>query len=226
MSVTAEIEALEAALERAKARFSAAIKAMAPKHKGGEPEEFDAAWQAVLEAERALSLAKHEPHAVPLPFPVQWDTGAPTPLLLKSDHKTFLVFYMRDVDPNWDGTYTNVRRTDAAAVGHLAVCEFERCLAAKMGSPNDEAFHGHPLYGKGLQGYRPMRVENSLWIHEIEKINSAHHNYRPAMWQGYTHYIFGFHDSTFECIAKSVTVEVRESSLPDLLREISAKLAE
>jgi len=55
-------------------------------------------------------------------------------------------------------------------------------------------FHGHPLNGKGLEGYSPLRVKNSLWIKELEAINSIHSGYRPESWRSLNHYIFGFHD--------------------------------
>lgn len=58
-------------------RLERAVEALAPEHKGGELEEFAAAQEALLEAERALAAAQNEPYAVPIEFPVQWDTGAP-----------------------------------------------------------------------------------------------------------------------------------------------------
>lgn len=93
-----------------------------------------------------------------------------------------------------------------------------------MGSPNDEVLHGHPLYGKGLEGYRPMRVENSAWLAELQRINSVHDGYAPERWRRLSHYFFGFHDSTFECVAESVGVELHESSLPEVLAKVCERL--
>jgi len=93
-----------------------------------------------------------------------------------------------------------------------------------MGTPNDEVFRGHPLNGKGLQEYCPLLVRNSLWIKELEAINSVHNHYRPESWGNFNHYIFGFHDSTFECVAESFTVEGRAATLPKVLAEICGKL--
>jgi hypothetical protein len=128
-------------------RLERAVQALAPKHKGGELEEFAAAQEALLEAERALAAAQNEPHAVPIEFPVQWDTGAPLPYLLQNDYRTFLVFFLRDVDPEWDGTYVNIRHAYNPSPSNLAVVEFKRCICTKIGTPNDEVFHGHPLNG-------------------------------------------------------------------------------
>ena len=82
------------------------------------------------------------------------------------------------------------------------------CVSAKLGDPNDEVFSGHPLQGKGLEAYAAQRVVNSRWLKEIETINSVHPQYRPAMWRDLQHFIFWFHDSTFECLARSFKVEV------------------
>ena len=89
---------LETTLQEARERQRRAIKALAPKHQGGEVEEFRAATAAVLDAERALAAAKGEQYAVEIPFPVSWDTGAPLPHLLQSDYRTFLVFFLREIN--------------------------------------------------------------------------------------------------------------------------------
>lgn len=36
---------------------------------------------------------------------------------------------------------------------------WQRCIAAEMGAPNDEAVHMHPLYGQGL--------DKVLWVGEV-----------------------------------------------------------
>ena len=218
------IPELENALQLAQERQRRAINALAPKHRGGEVEEFRAAQDALLQAERDLAAAKGEQHAVPIDFPVAWDVGAPLPHLLQNDHRTFLVFFLRDVDPNWNGI-PKIIYPDSAEVRRLAVVEV-RCVCAKFGAPNDEVFHGHPLYGKGFESYRALVVENSNWLKELEAINSVHRGYKPEFWRELKHYILPFHDSTFECIARSLNVETRETSLPQLLTEICRRLVE
>ncbi len=197
---------------------------MAPKHKGGEKEEYAAAQEAVLAAERALAAARKEPYAVRIDFPVMWSTGAPMPHLLRNDYKMFLVFYEQDYDPNWDGTYTTLREPASEDASALAIVEFHGCVSAKLGGPNDEALNGHTLYGKGLEFYEAMRVENSPWIKELETANSRHQGYNPARWRGLTHYFLGFHDNTFECVANSFTVESRRATLPAVLAEVCGRL--
>jgi hypothetical protein len=220
------IDDLESALRQAKARQSKAIAALAPKHRGGEVEEFNAARTAVLQAERNLAATKGEEYAVPIEFPVRWDTGAPLPYLLQNDYRTFLAFFLHTVDPNWDGTYVNVRNPSSELSEKLALVEFERCVCTKMGTPNDEVLHGHPLYGKGLAGYEAMTVENSNWLKELEKINSVHDAYNPESWRRLKHYILPFHDSTFECVARGFKVETFLLPVSDLLSDVCKRLVQ
>jgi hypothetical protein len=224
MSIARSIAELQSALLAAQMRLERAVQALAPKHRGGELEEFAAAQEALLVAEPAVAAAQNEPHAVPIEFPVSWDAGAPLPYLLKNDYRTFLVFLLREVDSAWDESNVNIRRPNDPRSSNLAFVEFKRCICTKMGTPNDEVFRGHPLNGKGLKGYCPLRVRNSLWIKELEAINAIHRGYRPDFWSNLNHYIFGFHDSTFECVAESFIVELRTTTIPEVLTEICAKL--
>ena len=61
---------------------------------------------------------------------------------------------------------------------------------------------GHPLIKNGLKYYSVHKVMNSSWIAELEKQNSVHpqHN-KDFFLTDKHHYIFTFHDSTFELIA-------------------------
>src|SRR5215213_5387623 len=63
---------IERQLAVANQRLEAAVAALAPKHKGGEWEEFRAANVDVLRLQRELAHAKGEPHAMPFDFPVKW----------------------------------------------------------------------------------------------------------------------------------------------------------
>ncbi len=146
--------------------------------------EFDAAHEAMLAAERVLAAELGEPYAVPLEFPVQWDIGAPLPHLIQNDSQTFLLFWLRDTEYDFYAAVANPGE-------HLATVEFKGCVSAKMGAPNDEVFHGHPLHGKGLVAYRPLRVLNSTRIRELEAINSVHRQFSADRWNTLSHYIIG-----------------------------------
>src|SRR5215471_9381435 len=156
MSTDGSVAEIQRALAAAQERRARAMQAR-------DFEQFGAAQAALLSAERALAAALNEPHAMPIEFPVQWDGGAPLPHLLQNDNRSFLAFVLADAErPN-----------------SLGIVEFKRCICTKMGTPNDEAFHGHPLNGKGLQLYRALEVKNSPWIRELEAINSVHRAYKP-----------------------------------------------
>jgi hypothetical protein len=204
---------LRLALEAAKARLARAIKVVS---KRGGMTEFGEAQEAMIAAERVLAAELGEPYAVPLEFPVQWDIGAPLPHLIMDDSQTFLLFFLSD---------TQLRRDGSAAVANpgeecLATVEFKGCASAKMGVPNDEVFEGHPLHGKGLVRYRPLRVLNSTWIRELEAINSVHRQFKADRWNTLSHYIFGFHDCTFECVAQSFVVQTATVTIIEALAAI------
>lgn len=201
---------LEQALAAAKERYAAASKALRPKHAGGEWDEYHAAVAAMYEAERALAAARDEEYAVPAEFPVRWDIGAPLPHLVVNDHRAFLVFYLRSPD----------------ARPPLALVEFHRCISARLGGPNDEVFEGHPLSGRGLAPYTAQLVRNSRWVAELEAINRVHRGYRAEYWTDRKHYVLWFHDSTFECIAESFTVEEHACSMRELLAIACGRLVQ
>jgi hypothetical protein len=213
MSAPSTIADAEAALAAARLRLDRIRRALAEKG-GATFEQVLAAKQELLAAERCLAAARGEPHAVPIEFPVLWDAGAPLPHLLRNDYRTFLLFLI--------GQQGNSRpqiRSD-----RIAIVEFKRCICAKMGTPNDEVLHGHPLHGKGLAAYQPQRVENSPWIKELEIINSVHRGYKPESWRALSHFIFGFHDSTFECVAHSFNVETRDETFVKVMADVCNNL--
>jgi len=215
---------LEDQLRAAKARRDTAATAVRAKHGGGEWAEYRAAHAALLVAERELAASRNEEHAVPLEFPVRWDTGAPMPQLLVNDHRAFVSFLVRKADPSWDGSYATMKDPASAEKQSLALVEFKRCSSAKLGAPNDEVFHGHPLAGKGLDSYTAQLVRNSRWLAELQQTNSVHTGYRPEAWAKRNHYILWFHDNTFECIAESFEVELHECSMQELLAKACRRL--
>ncbi len=166
----------------------------------------------------------HLEYAETIPFPVQWDIGAPLPCLLANDYRTYLTFYVRVPDPDWDGTYVTVKDPAADSAERLALVEFHHCAAATLGDPNDEVLSGHPLYKHGLEAYTAQVVRNSSWLKRVESINAVHPQYRPERWRGLLHYILWFHDSTFECLAESFTVRVYEESMAAMLERVSRLL--
>ena len=211
-------------LAAAREKLSAAAAAMIGKHRGGESDRYRAAHAQCLSLERELARATDDECATEIPWPQRWDIGAPLPHVLSSGSRTFLIYNMREPDPNWDGSYANVVDPASAALRLIAVIQFERCIIHKFGSPNDEVLEGHPLHGRGLAAYAAHVVERSRWIADLMKVNSVHPGYNPDSWQQYQHYLLAFHDETFECIARGHSRKQMLSSFPEALEMCSRSL--
>ena len=153
----------------------------------------------------------------------QSSVGAPLPLVLSDEHKIMLAYIVQDTPSDWDGSY--VRVIDPSTPGEpLALVEFSSYSSFMFGAPNDEAFRGHPLAKRGLHPYGAFQIENSSWIRQLEMMNSVHPYHRPEMFERLRHFIFAFHDSTFECVAEGFTVSEHEGSLESLLSVMQSRL--
>ncbi len=131
---------------------------------------------------------------------IPWcDPGAPMPALAAADHYLRLGYISlgRDV-----------------AEDSIVVVTFDGPYALFFGPPNDEAFSGHPLADRGPRPYGAYRIEHSSWIRRLERVNRVHPYHRPERFAELTHYIFAFHDSTFECVADGVHVETHPATEP------------
>jgi hypothetical protein len=210
------LAAAERRLALARAEQAAAYAA------GRSSEVMLALYTAVLAAERALACAQGEQYAIEIDFPLRWDRGAPIPHLLMRERTAFLLFVLHNDESELPARTVRVRqRTIDRPVG---IVEFHGCLIARLGHPNDEAREGHPLEGKGLGGYRAHEVLNSRWIAEHEAINAVHPQHTGNWHARLHHYLFGFHDSTFECIAAGYSAERLDLAMPLALRQLCDRL--
>jgi hypothetical protein len=133
----------------------------------------------------------------------QSSVGAPLPVVVADESTLQLAYYLSVPDTDWDGTY--VREVDVDTDDPVALVRFEGAYAWLLGPPNDEAFEGHPLASRGLHPYAAFRIEDSSWIRRLERMNSVHEQHAPERFARLRHYVFAFHDSTFECVARSFT---------------------
>jgi hypothetical protein len=133
---------------------------------------------------------------VPLP-----ETGAPLPMVLADDYGVVLS-YLLNIAP----------QQDAGSVEEFAFVRFRSPLMHLFGPPNDEALEGHPLWGRGLGYYGVFRVDQSSLIRRLALMNRVHPHHDWALFEKKKHYIFTFHDSTFECVADSLEVETAKMS--------------
>lgn len=146
----------------------------------------------------------------------QSSVGAPLPIVLSDEHKVLLAYILEGFRPDWDGT--SVQIVDPRTSGEsLALVEFTGYSTYMFGAPNDEAFHGHPLAARGLHPYAAFQIENSSWIRQLERMNSVHYSHKPERFAQLRHYVFAFHDSTFECVARDFTVSTHSGSLESML---------
>ena len=156
--------------------------------------------------------------AVPLP-----SVGAPLPVVLATDSHLLLAYLVEVHDPAWDGT--EVRGVDHATDGEpAALIEFVAPSAHFFGPPNDEAIAGHPLAARGLVSGVPARVGDSSWIRGLERMNRVHPRHQPERYARLQHFIFPFHDSTFECVAQDLRVVMHAGSLAELLPEMQRRV--
>ena len=95
----------------------------------------------------------------------------------------------------------------------VARVTFERPYAHMFGPPNDEAFAGHPLAGRGLRPYSAAEISDSSWIRTLERMNAVHRYHDPARFEVLRHFIFAFHDTTFECVARQYTTHLERGSI-------------
>jgi hypothetical protein len=217
-----EVERLRRELEAAQQRVEKAMQRL-PK-KGADQDAFSAALDEQRAAERRLAAARGEEYAVPFELGVVWSGGAPLPHLLSSGQRAFVAFYLEEVDPDWDGTYARIVDPRADTVESLALAELEGAVAVKMGPPNDEVLHGHPLHGRGLGWYGTYVVENSRWLAELIEINRVHAQFDPEAWADKRHFLLVFHDETVEAIARDIEVRTVRTSMRALLTESIERL--
>lgn len=174
---------------------------------------FDKGVNAMYEVDSSDTIV--ELFDVPKP-----DIGAPLPLLLCNESHLILAYLVSESDADWDGSYVTMVTPDSEGLA-VACIRFTSPSAHMLGPPNDEAFDGHPLAGRGLHPYAVFEVHNSSWIRKLERMNAVHpgHN-REQYLEGRRHFVFVFHDSTFECIAHGFEAEILGGSMRSALNHM------
>jgi hypothetical protein len=142
----------------------------------------------------------------------QSSVGAPCPLVFATEQGVHVTYYLNDVDPSWDGKTVRVVSPESNTEPSIIVT-FHRVTAHYFGMPNDEAMHGHPLSKLGLQAYSYFEVLNSSWRDELEQMNRVHPSHKKEHYSDVRHFIFTFHDTTLEVLARSYSFEITNLSL-------------
>ena len=155
---------------------------------------------------------------VELPDFEQASVGAPNPHIICNEGRLYLFYYVQQSEPDWDGTSVKVVGPDTEDET-VAIVSFDRVLAHYFGAPNEEALDGHPLREHGLLPYSQCEVRESSWIANFEKLNRVHRYHKASLFDGYRHFIFVFHDSVFECIARNIKTNLRAGSIISAIAE-------
>jgi hypothetical protein len=198
---------------------SAALDSAMRDH-GWDSPEAETAHQQLLEVERTTAAEMGLPYATAIDLGARWDPGAPMPCLL-AGVRTFLVYYLRSDDPIFEELSPDEPGWDQER--GVGIIEFRRVASVKMGSPNEEVAHGHPLWGYGLEFYGAHVVTNSPWIKELADINRVHPQFTEKAWAAARHYVLPFHDETVECVAQDATAWTELRSMGDVVRDLSSE---
>lgn len=156
---------------------------------------------------------------VPLEGVPQSSIGAPLPFVAADEHTVVLAFYIENKSPDWDGTSIRLVYR-ASGEEPVALVRFSGSRTHMFGPPNDEAFSGHPLASRGLHPYGAFEILDSSWIRKLERINSVHEHHRPERFAELHHFIFAFHDSTFECVCREFAVTTTRGSTRSVIPEV------
>ncbi len=200
-----------AVLEKRLAEAEEHVKKILTPGSGASLQDQLTAFEEVAQAQRGLAAAMGEEYAVPLDIGFVPEAAVSGPLLLQTEWATFLTFNAMRKLP--DGIYHDA--------GH-AIVEFEMCDQTRFGYPNDEALPGHPLYSRGLGGYGIYEVMNSRWVRQIVEQNRVSFPETPDSTQ--RHFIFTFHDSTFECVAQSLRADLSDKPYAEVFADIAKRV--
>ena len=132
------------------------------------------------------------------------------PVLLQTDDDTFLTF---------NAVRMAGERRETAGTG---VIEIQGCSVTKFGYPNDEALAGHPLYKHGLGAYGVFEVKKSIWIQQMTEQNRV--SFPQTTESRRRHFVFTFHDSTFECVADEIRATLRTEPYEQIFAEIAGQI--
>jgi hypothetical protein len=158
---------------------------------------------------------------------VQWSRGAPEPHLMQSESRAFLAFYLRESDVVEESAGSPARDGASKFVEPIGVVEWMRCVAVSLGPPNENGLDRDRRWHSGLGDVGPHaagEVSNSRWIADLNRLDRADPDDRTADFDRRRHFILGFHDSTFECVAYGFRVWTTAAPMDEVLRILSGHL--
>ena len=132
--------------------------------------------------------------------------GAPMPQILANDN----VVLAYEVVPGGE---------------EYAVVNFIQPRAHYFGSPSDETASGHPLAKRGLEPYGVFEVRNSSWIRALEQMNRVHPKHDASRFGSLRHFVFTFHDNTFECVAHGAVLAAKFPNEVETVKKLPGLMA-
>jgi len=120
--------------------------------------------------------------------PLVIDPGGTMPEIKADENDLEVTFYLLDSDKR----------------GRL---KFKSVLQFTFGYPNEEAINGHRYYEFGLLPFKFVEIQDSEVIQNIIKSNRVHPYHKDEHFKEWRHFVFPFHDTTLEVIAKSYEFE-------------------
>jgi len=147
--------------------------------------------------------------AKPIEWPLPWGASTYVPSIIASEGKVLLVFATNEVLPNYDPFVLKIVG-DTNSQDYMAIVEFPGLIDFKFGWINDDPI-SLPYFVDDPWRYRAYEVENSRWLKNPPQTYSAEEAKEQAP-KDYRHFLLVFHDSRFECIAKSYYIEAYSSN--------------
>ncbi|GAB5526198.1 MAG: hypothetical protein Roseis2KO_40700 [Roseivirga sp.] len=121
---------------------------------------------------------------IALEIPVDIDTGGTMPEIAATEHDLSVSFYLSDTEER-------------------GILKFKSIVQFTFGYPNEEAISGHRYAELGLVPFTFVEVDGSETIQSIIQANKVHPYHKDEHFREYRHFVFPFHDTTLEVIAKS-----------------------
>lgn len=164
-------------------------------------------------------FSKNGPMLLPLKDIPEADMGAPYPFIIASEYGLVqLYYYVAVYDLNADGKRVDAKVNDDR--DFIAEVSFENPQAHLLGGPDENSNRSHELfdqYDATTELYSGFELITS---NKIPQFRLSGLGMAP---DGYRHFIFPFHDSTFEIIAKCYTARTLKN--PSVLDAAMESLA-
>ena len=167
--------------------------------RGSTARQLDA-FDRLAKAQRALAKAKGEEYAAPYDIGFVPEAAVSEPAFFQTERASLLTFSAVREKANW-------RREDAG----YGLVEIVHCCTSSFGGPGDEDIEKDPAYGV-------FEIVNSRWKRLLSEHGGLYFPGTPG--PGQRHFVFTFHDSTFQCIASDLRCMTLEPPFENVLAEV------